>query len=315
MVDAAARTREDTSYPGIGMVWLKQFEELEGYKKKHGDCNVPHSYKENPSLGAWVNNQRANWKNGKLDPKQKKLLADRGFVFDPVAGAWQKQVEELKKYKKRHGDCNVPKKYKENPFLATWVGTQRTAWKNGQLDPKRKKILADHGFDFDQKGGAWQKQVPQLDASIAKQVSDALKASYDFIKEAERGKPPDEIDSLTQVWKGMVSASLRNLKLPDYVAFCEEQGLPREWLGKDGSVEHMKPENVLQLATEIEALGFSCSPVQVAKKTTPKKANPKQTTSKKANPEKTTSKKTTSKKSTSVKKSIRKRTTGKEVSS
>ena len=66
-----------------------------------------------------------------------------------------------------------------------------------------------------------------------------------------------------QLWTEMVSTSLRKLELPDYVAFCEARGLPREWLGKDGSVEHMKFENVLHLATEIEALGSSCTPLQV----------------------------------------------------
>ena len=106
-------------------------------------------------------------------------------------------------------------------------------------------------------------EVPHLDASTAMEVSQELKAHYDLTKEAARGQLPDGIRSLTQLWTEMVSTSLRKLELPDYVAFCEARGLPREWLGKDGSVEHMKLENVLHLATEIEALGSSCTPIQV----------------------------------------------------
>jgi len=40
-------------------LWNRRFEELRAYKKsKHGDYNVPQGYKENPSLGIWVNTQR-----------------------------------------------------------------------------------------------------------------------------------------------------------------------------------------------------------------------------------------------------------------
>jgi hypothetical protein len=101
-------------------------------------------------------------------------------------------------------------------------------------------------------------QVPHLNAAMAMKVSQELKIHYDLTKEAERGQLPDGICSLTQLWTEMVSTSLRKLELPDYVAFCEARGLPREWLSMDGSVEYMKLENVLHLATEIEALGSSC---------------------------------------------------------
>ena len=86
------------------------------------------------------------------------------------------------------------------------------------------------------------------------QVSQELKNHYNLTKENEYGLLPDGINSLTQLWTEMVSTSLRKLNLPDYAAFCEDQGLPREWLGEDGSVQYMKLDNVLDLANKIEAL-------------------------------------------------------------
>mmetsp|Transcript_27150 Transcript_27150/g.38195 ORF Transcript_27150/g.38195 Transcript_27150/m.38195 type:complete len:319 (-) Transcript_27150:324-1280(-) len=38
--------------------WMDRFNELKRYKEENGDCNVPQKWKENPSLGRWVDNQK-----------------------------------------------------------------------------------------------------------------------------------------------------------------------------------------------------------------------------------------------------------------
>jgi hypothetical protein len=38
--------------------WEAQLANIKAYKQKHGDCNVPQSWAENPPLGSWVGNQR-----------------------------------------------------------------------------------------------------------------------------------------------------------------------------------------------------------------------------------------------------------------
>ena len=90
---------------------------------------------------------------------------------------------------------------------------------------------------------------------MAMQVAKELKDHYNLAKEYGHGQLPDSAHSLNELWTQLVSTSLRKLNLPDYVAFCEEQGLPREWLGKDGSVERMNLDGVLDLAHKIQALG------------------------------------------------------------
>ena len=39
----------------FGYPYAQKIQELVEYKSKHGDCMVPKRYKENPSLGNWVN--------------------------------------------------------------------------------------------------------------------------------------------------------------------------------------------------------------------------------------------------------------------
>lgn len=47
-------------------VWTKTFEErieeLKAYKEIHGNCNVPRSFHENPSLGQWCSQMRSMYK-------------------------------------------------------------------------------------------------------------------------------------------------------------------------------------------------------------------------------------------------------------
>lgn len=69
--------------------WENMYEKLVAFKENHGHANVPQSYKNDPQLGKWVNNQR-NRLGPKAKPKMKKkeeqqkqreLLNKLGFVW------------------------------------------------------------------------------------------------------------------------------------------------------------------------------------------------------------------------------------------
>jgi hypothetical protein len=51
-------------------------------------------------------------------------------------------------YVQAHGDCNVPKGWKDNPQLASWCANQRTKYKNDKLSPDRIKRLENLDFQF-----------------------------------------------------------------------------------------------------------------------------------------------------------------------
>ena len=64
--------------------WEAQLARLAAYKAAHGDCNVPQRWAEDPSLGIWVNMQRA---------RKKKL--DRGEPSAGMSAARAARLEAL----------------------------------------------------------------------------------------------------------------------------------------------------------------------------------------------------------------------------
>ena len=69
---------------------------------------------------------------------------------------------ELMRYKERFGDCEVPDKWKENPQLGIWVGTQRIQQKRGTISANRKIQLDEVGFIWDVLNSAWESKFTEL---------------------------------------------------------------------------------------------------------------------------------------------------------
>ena len=125
----------------------KMFDALRGYKKVHGDCNVPSTWSENKQLALWLATQRARYKNKKLSDDRIKRLEEIGFVFS-IQSSWEEMFDVLKEYKKKHGDCNVSSTWSENKQLGSWVGTQRQSYRNKKLTKDRIKRLEEIGFEW-----------------------------------------------------------------------------------------------------------------------------------------------------------------------
>jgi hypothetical protein len=130
----------------------------------------------------WIETQqRAYWTFWKLGKKCQlnkvriKQLEDMGFDFGPerhthakgrmVAHkvtdhgrtnntAFSSRVDQLREYKARHGDCLVPKVWKENPQLGSWVANQRKqhrallSGKPTSLTKERRAELESIGFTW-----------------------------------------------------------------------------------------------------------------------------------------------------------------------
>jgi hypothetical protein len=134
---------------GLGFVWdvrdafwEKMFKELVEYKKKYGDCKVPDDWSENKKLGTWVGKQRQ--RKNQLTPERIDRLNRIGFVWEAKKIFWEEMFEALVEYKKRTGNCNVPRNWPENKPLANWVHTQRN--KKDRLTPDRIQRLDEIGF-------------------------------------------------------------------------------------------------------------------------------------------------------------------------
>ena len=136
---------------GIGFVfekntrkWDQRYQELEMYKKKHGDCMVPDNYEENPSLASWVANQRNLYKgiqSGKtqsgnsssLTAKRTQLLNDIGFCWSREEFKWQTMLEQIKAYHDKHGTFDIPSSQTKYASLRDWVKYQRNEYRKFRL--------------------------------------------------------------------------------------------------------------------------------------------------------------------------------------
>jgi hypothetical protein len=147
---------------GEGSSWEKRFSELLEFRAKHGHCEVPQNYKENTSLGIWVNKQRMEQKlriegkNSSLNDARLQRLESVGFRWAKRKGqvSWNEKFEELKAYKKKHGNCHVPTKYKENTALGRWVSTQRAEYKK-HCEGQKSHMTAEKIRRLESVGFAW----------------------------------------------------------------------------------------------------------------------------------------------------------------
>lgn len=144
--------------------WQKWIDDFLHYRSKNGgDCNVPLKLQENPSLGNFVNRQRAEYRkmmNGKqttMTNTKVQELERVGFIFSVREGghtSWDERLAELVAYQHEHGDTLVPKKYPPNPSLGYWVNEQRGQYqramnaKSSTMNKKRQEKLNAINFKW-----------------------------------------------------------------------------------------------------------------------------------------------------------------------
>jgi len=148
--------------------WEENFLALEQYKAKHGDCNIPSRCPKNTRLANWVSTQRAVQIKGQLSKERLNRLTAIGFIWDPLAAAWEENFRALEQYKAKHGNCNVPREWPENPGLARWVKMQRAAKIKEELSKEQINKLIVLGFDWDLRASAWEESIRTLEQYKAK---------------------------------------------------------------------------------------------------------------------------------------------------
>lgn len=124
--------------------WESNYLALCAYKQEHGHCHVSQLEK---GLGPWLSSQRVLYRQGYLPDGRKKLLTELGVDWSPAKrlnDRWEKRYQELVKYYKTHGDCEVSRR--EYPQLGTWVSAQRTAYRKKTLTPERQAKLERINF-------------------------------------------------------------------------------------------------------------------------------------------------------------------------
>ena len=143
--------------------WQKGLDELDKYKKEFGDSLVPLRYvsKSGYKLGSWVGHVRR--KKSELNPERLKQVNDLGFIWDTKEAYWQEGFDELTTYKRRYGNCEVPRPFvSESGFkLGVWVASQRA--KKNKITDKRINLLNNLGFVWGQLELQWQRGLNELE--------------------------------------------------------------------------------------------------------------------------------------------------------
>tara|TARA_B100000989_G_scaffold198039_1_gene149548 strand:+ start:89 stop:3943 length:3855 start_codon:yes stop_codon:yes gene_type:complete len=140
----------------IETAWQNQFKDLKEFKKENG--YFPQD-SINRRLSAWCRNQRKYSEKGILPQEKINLLNSIDFDWDPLESEWQRNIMQLKEFKKEYGHANAPTKGHE---LTRFVINHRGAYKKGNLSQEKIDLLNSIGFDWDPVETDWFKHFEDL---------------------------------------------------------------------------------------------------------------------------------------------------------
>jgi hypothetical protein len=158
--------------------WNVRLEECKQYREEFGHCKIPTAYKDNKSLGIWVQEMRRNFKllkqgkepRYKLTDEQIEMLDQVGFHWgwtpDPTKSAetdssWESNFAKLQEYQTSYGSFDMMEEDattttgSSSISLDKWARVQRNQYKKREQKIKtfmtkdRIKMLNEIGFNWE----------------------------------------------------------------------------------------------------------------------------------------------------------------------
>lgn len=150
--------------------WDANVDKSKAFRDKFGHCKIPTSFKEDKSLGIWVQETRRNFKLAKQGKSPRCRLTEAqieeldaigfhwGWTPDPTQSAesdasWEANFSQLKEYRESNGNFDVPIDG-DLAKLGTWVRAQRhqkyfyDSKKKTFITKDRIAKLSDIGFNW-----------------------------------------------------------------------------------------------------------------------------------------------------------------------
>lgn len=121
----------------------------------------------------WLSKQRAAKRKGLIAAHKEEKLDLVEVDWNPGCAEWEQMFEELRLYRHRHGDCNVPKAWIGNTVggsLGRWVQRQRLSRRKGLLASERERLLDGLQFNWD---GRPKKALAQDAVEVLKSGTDS----------------------------------------------------------------------------------------------------------------------------------------------
>ena len=126
-------------------LWQEGYRNALEYSKTHGNLYVPAAFitESGYKLGAWLNNQRAKYKSGKISREHTEILENIGMTWNLQEAKWYEGYSNAHAYFRQHKNLNVTQDYvTEDGFsLGNWLSTQRKSYKKHKLSNEKAKLL------------------------------------------------------------------------------------------------------------------------------------------------------------------------------
>ena len=132
---------------------IKEFMKQTG--KKYDEINLTDVYNK-VNISIWIRNRRQDYKYGKLNQEQIKLLRELGETFEEKRKdlSFEEMINLIKEFMKQTG-----KKYDEinstdvyNKInISTWIRNRRQDYKYGKLNQEQIRLLRELGETFEEK--------------------------------------------------------------------------------------------------------------------------------------------------------------------
>ena len=127
--------------------WEAMCARLRAYQREHQNTDVPKKFKPAPRLGGWVAAVRRC--RAALSEAHVAELEEIGFEWTSsrkCGSAFQDSLRRLRAFWAEHGHTDVHRVLGAEDELSLWCESQRAAWRDGRLSPKRSAPLEELGL-------------------------------------------------------------------------------------------------------------------------------------------------------------------------
>mgnify|MGYP004509085857 FL=1 len=151
----------------IGMVWQvnqsyswsHMYKLAADYFEKYGNLTIPTSYvtENGENLGAWIAENRDNYKIKNLSEDQVEKLETIGMAWSLAENEWNEKYEMVKEYYLKYGNLSTRRNSNPplSPNLLNWLSWQRKYYQMNMLSESKTKKLESIGMNWDVSGKHW----------------------------------------------------------------------------------------------------------------------------------------------------------------
>ena len=144
--------RKDLSFEEM-INLIKEFMKQTG--KKYDEINSTNVYNK-INISTWIRNRRQDYKYGKLNQEQIRLLRELGETFEEKRKdlSFEEMISLIKVYLKitgeKYSDIMQKTTYKKIK-IGVWISGKRSDYKQGKLSKDQEKVLRELGETFEEK--------------------------------------------------------------------------------------------------------------------------------------------------------------------